>query len=340
MIFNDMYSGQSTYGAIQPMRRDISHLVNLDKTQLVGFLISAFVAFFLLFSGQDSLTSVTLGFVLAVLTQLFDIQKRLSDTEERLMRANTLSKDLYHDEWLCGYIEKIVADYRRVKPVWYEIFRQRAENAIIECHDIIHGLSEGNMVVGGRSPYGFGVSGIKFAKFSLKAVSLSGGKFWNSVWGENYLRSNYEAIKRGVKITRIFMNTSEALNDLVEVIKKHQDMGIDVYIVPIEMAHKHLHEDFVIMDDRFVNLTEYGGTGNIRQWQQSVDLVKIEQCNSKFDTILRMARKPDSLMLQGLDTQLVVANTDTKQTFANHNGRDGELSSIEHKNTGNALIGN
>lgn len=288
------------------MHRDIGNLVNLDKIQLVGFLLSAFVAFFLLFSGQDSLTSVTLGFVLAVFTQLFDIQKRLSDTEERLLRANNLSKELYRDEWLYGYIEKIVTDYQRAKPIWYEVFRQRADNAIIECHDIIHGLAEGNMTIGGRSSYGFGVSGIKHAKESLKAVSLSDNQFWSSVWGENYLRSNTEAINRGVKITRIFMHTREVLNDLTEVIKKHQEAGIDVYIVPIEMAHKHLHEDFVIMDNKLVNKTEYSGTGNIRQWQQTIDPAKVEQFISKFDAIQRMSRKPEYTQPQDLSIQQAI----------------------------------
>ena len=260
---------------------------------MAGFLVSGFVAFFLLYSGQDTLTSVILGFVLAIFVQLLDIQRRILDSEDRLARAIGLSKKLHKDEWLYSHIEGIVRDYQQVESSWYEVFRLRAKDMIIECHNEIHALAEGHMIVGGRSPYGFGVSGIRLTEKSLKAVSLSGNEFWSSVWGENYLQTNETAIRSGVKIVRIFMNSPAELKELATTIKKHQDIGIEVYVVSTEQAHKELHQDFIIMDERLINLTEYSGTGKIKQWRQSTDIVEIAQTISKFDTIMRMARKPE-----------------------------------------------
>lgn len=64
---------------------------NLDTLQIIGFIISAGVSTILLIAGQDTVASLTLGFVLAALTQLFDLQKRHSDSEERILKASTLS---------------------------------------------------------------------------------------------------------------------------------------------------------------------------------------------------------------------------------------------------------
>lgn len=264
---------------------------NLDTIQLVGFLTSAFASLALLFTGQDELSSVTLGFVLAAFTQMFDIQKRLGDSEERLLRANALSQTLYKDEKLLKKIEGVVNDYQRVKTWRFELFDQCADNELTECWDVMHSLAEGHMTVGDRSPFAFGASGIKYAKASLKVVTTSGKSFWNNVHGETYLLANTEALKQGVKITRIFLNSSADLQDMYDVMKRQQDMGIDVYVLSTDETPKQLHEDFVLMDDRFLNKAEFTGTGRIKQWIQSIDPVEVEQSCKKFNIIMRSARK-------------------------------------------------
>ena len=68
---------------------------NLDTVQIIGFIASGIISIGFLLAGQDPITSVILGFVLAALTQGFDIQKRLSDSEERLLIVSALSRKLY-----------------------------------------------------------------------------------------------------------------------------------------------------------------------------------------------------------------------------------------------------
>lgn len=276
------------------MRQYKNSLINLDRIQLVGFLISAFIGFFLLFTGQDTLTSIILGSVIAIFVQLLDVQKRMNDSEDRLTRATALSRQLYEDEWLYNQIEEIVSDYQEVETSWYEVFKLRAKDTITECHNEIHALAEGHMTYGGRSPYSFGVSGIQFAKKSLKAVSLSGHEFWDSVWAETFLQANQAAIKRGVKIVRVFMCSEEEIENLSSAIRKQQEIGIDVFIAPIEQAHRQLQEDFIIMDDRLVNFTEFNRTGKVKRWRQSTESVALNQASSKFDAIMRMARYPSN----------------------------------------------
>jgi hypothetical protein len=273
-----------------------SILQNMDTIQLSGFLISAFVALALIFTGNDSISSAILGFVLAILTQLFDIQKRQNDIEQRILRANALSQNLYKDDWLLQRIEHIISDYDIVRGKWYEGFRIRAKNAITDCYEVIHGLAEGYMIVGPKSPFSFGILGIKDAEKTLKAVTLSDSSFWDGIYGENFLKANADAMKRGVKIVRIFMNTPESLRAIEASIRKQHEMGIDVYVLATEDIPKQLHDDVVIMDDRYLNKTEFTGSGKVKEWRITIDPIEVEQACRKFDAVLRAARKPAWLL--------------------------------------------
>lgn len=272
-----------------------SILKNIDTIQLGGFLISAFVGLALVFTGHDAISSSLLGFVLAILTQLFDLQKRQSDIEERILRSNALSKTLYKDNWLLSRVEDMVKDYELVKEKWFEGFKLRAVSAINDCHEIIHGLAENYMIVGDKSPFSFGVLGIQYAEKSIKAVTLSDNRFWDGVYGENYLNSNVNTIERGVKITRVFMNSAETLRNMEISIRKQHEMGIDVYILATEDVPKQLHDDIVIMDERYLNKTEFTGSGKVKEWRISIDAIEVEQASRKFDAVLRAARKPSWL---------------------------------------------
>lgn len=280
------------------MEPKYTSLINLDKLQIVGFLLSACVAFFLMFIGEDSIMSVTLGFVLASFVQLLDIQKRMSDAETRLLRSKRLEMQLAQDEWLFSRIEMLVAKYQHIHSFcWYEVFKLRAGSAIDECCHTLHRLADGQMSVGSGSPYNFGIVGIKLAKRSLHAVSLDDGRFWTSKWGETYLRANADAAASGVKVIRIFLNTSSVHEKLAPVIEQHQRCGIHVYLATVELAHKDLHDDFILMDDKLLNKAEYSGTGKIQSWRQSIEPLDIAEAQRKFNAILRIARRPNASII-------------------------------------------
>jgi hypothetical protein len=87
----------------------------IDVFQIVGFVVSIVISIGLIVIGQDTIPSVTLGLVLAILTQLFDMQMRQSSSEERILKAGLLNQSLYKDEWLLRQIQQIVDSYIIVK---------------------------------------------------------------------------------------------------------------------------------------------------------------------------------------------------------------------------------
>jgi hypothetical protein len=272
-----------------------SQLKNLDAIQIVGFVISAAVSIGLLVAGQDKVASVTLGFVLAILTQLFDIQKRLNDSEERLLQANALSKALYRDEWLLKHINQIVRDYQSVKGKWFELFKRRAEDTVIESRNVLHSMAEGYLIVDLRSSFRLGPESLAIAKKSLKAVAAAELDYWRSSHAQKYLQANAEAVRRGVKFTRVFVHTPDTLRGFVDILEQQQSLGIDVYVafpdnVPVELC-----EDYLIVDDKIFAKLELTNDGRAREQRISIDTVEIERMTKRFDTLLRYSRKIDEM---------------------------------------------
>src|SRR4051794_13421861 len=105
----------------------------LDRFQIAGFALSATASVVFIAIGQDTIPSVSVGLILAVLVQLFDLQLRFSASEGKLLDAGRLNKELFADEWLQSHIRSIVNDYLQLRDSWLQVFRIHANDAIIEC---------------------------------------------------------------------------------------------------------------------------------------------------------------------------------------------------------------
>lgn len=263
----------------------------LDRFQISGFIVSASISVVLVFLGQDTIQSVILGLVLAILTQLFDIQLRHSDAEVRLLEANTLNKALYRDEWLLKHIRQIVDDYQEVQGGWFDLFNLSADDAIIECRNIIHGLAEGNLYAPFRSKFTFGSAELNNAKRTIKSVESGDVSFWRSPYGEKNLKVNADVIERGVELTRIFIVPDDSLDEITDILQRQQDAGIQVYIASPDSIDRDLHEDYLLMDDLVFTKTEFTGDGHTKREQISIDEIQVERLAKKFDTLLRHSIK-------------------------------------------------
>jgi hypothetical protein len=268
-------------------------LKNLDTFQIVGFLISAIVSIGFLLAEQKAITSVILGFVLAALTQGFDIQKRLTASEERLLLASALSKDLYLDEWLLDHIQQIVDDYQAIKTIWFRMFKQRGDEAITQCREIIHGLKEGEWIdVSGRT----GLQKEETLKYAtrkggtLKAVAAVDPLYWRSLEASIWVRANAAAVNDGVKVTRIFNYPKETLQGMIDVMEKQRNLGIEVYVAPAEDVPSEYIADYIIFDDRIVHTIERVGK------QNRISIINVEYWISQFEGLLQFANKLDDVI--------------------------------------------
>jgi hypothetical protein len=119
----------------------------------------------------DPTQSAIVGLILAVLTQLFDLQLRHSSAEERLLLTNALSQALYRDAGLLSKIRQMVEDYYSVQNRWFDLFKLRAEDTVSECHSILRSMAGGTMEPSSQSQFTLSVTGLALAQKSLEQVT-------------------------------------------------------------------------------------------------------------------------------------------------------------------------
>lgn len=269
----------------------------LDRFQIAGFAISIVISVGLILAKQDTVTSVLLGLVLATLTQLFDLQLRNSIFEAHILKANVLSQALYADEWLLGNVQEIVDSYIEARKKWFQLFRLRAQDLICECRDELASLVEDNMYVRFQSSFSIGPDAInKYVEKSLEATWIvADPSYWSSVAAQNYFQANAKAIQRGVKITRIFSWKPETFQDLVDILERQQSIGVDVYLIAVDVIPDELKEEILVIDDRIAVAYDLTPDGRRRQERITIHPDKVERISRKFDTLMRHARRFDDV---------------------------------------------
>lgn len=271
---------------------------NLDTLQIVGFILSAGVSVALLVTGQDTVVSLTLGLVLAALTQLFDLQKRHSDSEERILQASALSETLFRDEWLLKHIRQIVEDYQSVSKgeVQREFFLEKARTAIDDCSSILAGLSKGHVSITREEQMVVLEELLRTARVQARGVSYIAFKeWWQTQVGKNYLQENERAVKKGVHITRIFVAPKDRFQELKELAYEHHKVGVEVYVAIEEEQPPELLESYLIVDESIVSKSQIILGGQFQRAYVTAEPYEVKKMIHNFNWLLRNSRKAEDV---------------------------------------------
>ncbi|MET0237995.1 MAG: DUF6879 family protein [Kibdelosporangium sp.] len=90
--------------------------------------------------------------------------------------------------------------------------------------------------------------------FAVDGGGLSGESgFWNSDLGQSYLELQHQAVRRGVRVRRIFIVENEELATRPQfelLCRSQRECGIDVRIlVPSRLSRRRTFRDYVLFDD-------------------------------------------------------------------------------------------
>lgn len=276
----------------------------LDPIQIIGFAISVAVPLFLLITGKDQIGSVTLGFVLATFTQLLDLQVRQSDSEKRLLSSRTLNETLYRDEWLFESLSQIANDYQKIKSRSSDPFefKNHAQEYLRECSDRLACMSDGYNFPIERIPFEQSMIVLRRAQKCVKAADSGDLEFWENVNANNYIRLNEETLNRGITIKRVFIHPIATLSQKVDLLRRQQDLGIEIYVVdptsvdPPRGLPQALKGDYVIVDNCFAVISEFGTDGNVVRSKVSVEQGEVELLVRNFDRLLNSAKTLDEMI--------------------------------------------
>ena len=269
-------------------------LRSLDPILAIGVVLSIALAVILVLTGQDQATSLLIGLVVTAITILIDVLARLKESEQRIVEAVELGEALSSDPRLFGVIRQIAKDYYTVKQLAFGHFSLRANDALLECREVIHGLGEGRMTVNTRSKYTYGVTGISAATRGIKAVAYADIAWWKSNPAEAYILSNIEAVKRGVDIVRVWIYDKDVLARYKDVIERQKQAGIHTYVATPDQLPRDFLEDYMVVDERVLVRLELTLDGQSKAELISVNPIEIDKALSNFDGLLRYARPFDA----------------------------------------------
>jgi len=275
----------------------------LDPIIAIGISVSVGTAVILVLIGQDSAISLLSGLVITAITLMIDVIARLRESEERILKTSVLGASIVRDPWLLSTIQQIVDDYLAVKDHRFGTFARGAIQALTDCRDVLHGLVEGHMTVGALSQFTFGRSGINEVRNTMKAVQYANPGYWRTKYGERYFQSNVEAIKRGVKITRIWLQDRETLNNYRDIIEAQEKAGIRVLIALLDEVPRGLHEDYLIADDEVLVKLELTLDGHSKAERISVDPIEVQRALANFDLLLRYVSDPSEFFATRSETE-------------------------------------
>jgi hypothetical protein len=276
----------------------------IDTLQIVGFAISTGVAIVLVLAQVDPMQSTAVGLLLAILTQLFDLQLRHSSSEERVLQAHALSQALYRDPVLLTKVRQMVEDYYSIRDGWFGLFKLRADDALSECHSTLRSMAGGTMVPPPRSQFTLSATGFLTAQTSLKQVTdfaaikdaVAGVRGW-------YMKSWAEVAARGVQMTMVLILSREDFRDF-PVQTGTEATPIGTYIALVDELPTDLDENYLIVDDRVVSFFERRADGTLGEKTVSIVPVEVERMVKRFDQLLRYARRAQDVLAEASNPSL------------------------------------
>jgi len=132
------------------------------------------------------------------------------------------------------------------------------ENELTQFNKELTAIGEGKFELSAEDLDQFLVGALSSAKKSVIATSyVIPGDWWNTTWGKQYQRLNFDAVSRGVHIKRVFIYSSSAeLKEICSLIKEQKQHGIDTKILDRNSLKDLTPPDLIVVDDSLAgNLT-------------------------------------------------------------------------------------
>ena len=258
----------------------------LDPIILIGIVISITISVGMIILGNDSVQSFIVGLLSTLLTLLVDIIARLQRTEANLLEAAKFSH-IISDEALSPVLQELAKLYDSIKQHRFPVYIKIADDNLQESISQLRNLSAGDITFSSRAIYDYTDKGIKEAKNNIKVTSFANEMdYWRSISGKKYLTLNQEAVKRGVKITRMFAMTYEQAIQHIDVLKEQEKAGINVLVIRPDKIDK----EILLVDDKI--LIEYHEEPASQKRLQSLILepVKVRRMVDEFVHLIQSGR--------------------------------------------------
>lgn len=219
----------------------------LDPIILIGLFISISISVGMVLTGNDTLSGLIVGLLSSIITLLIDVIARIHNSQETLLKATNLS-ELFADKLIGEKIQEIASFYIAIKKYEFEHYQKIANTTLDDCKTRLKELSSGAIIIDSETPISYGNRGKQYALQTIKVAWIGTMEKWKTEKGKKFLELDKAAIKRGVKVTRVFGITQQEARDFLELLKEQEKIGIQVSIVDPER----INSLYMIYDDKIL----------------------------------------------------------------------------------------
>ncbi|CAN2049704.1 hypothetical protein GMMP13_840010 [Candidatus Magnetomoraceae bacterium gMMP-13] len=224
----------------------------IDPFTITGVSFSIIISFIIYINGLDTTASTLIGLLGITITLQIDQIARFERTQTANAQYGELLEKMEKIIWLYPLIQEIVHyTYKTFQETEDDYFLNSAKMNMERCRNHLQNLSHGYLTVffDEQEPL---INATNKTKSSLRAISVVkiDGDFWQSSMGQRYWETNKQAIKRGVKLERIFIYDA-CTDELEKLVKKQVEAGVKVYTVESAQVPPELRIDMIIFDVDF-----------------------------------------------------------------------------------------
>lgn len=253
----------------------------VDPIIIIGLVVSLGISSYMLITGQDKVSGLIVGLLSTILTFLIDIIARINKSERTLLESNKLTK-LFEKSPISGNLRDIADDFAKVNEYNFDHFQKLANNKIVECKSYIRELASGSIQALSNSLEEYsGHKAFANAQLCVNAVDFGQKRFWESEAGRNYLKSNKEAIDRGVRVKRIFAISRKEIEEHSSVLKAQIAAGVVCKIVSPNRVEK----EYMVIDDKVGVEIFFDQSRNYVSERIIVDPSLVADARERFDLI-------------------------------------------------------
>jgi hypothetical protein len=231
--------------------------------------------------GNDTIFGLMVGLISLTITLMLEVIARLSKSESLLAETVMLS-NILSDDSLRQPIRDIVNYYQRIAKYEHDEFQRHAGASIDQCRATLQEIASG--IVRNESVKDIQEAGFREFKRVLrdvKAIHVDPMTFWTDDWGTKYFATNQAALKRGVKVTRIFALTDAEARDNIEILKEHQRAGVHVLILKPDLVSG----ESLIFDERILVYYEKNADGSYKTENIIVDPIRVNNALKEFEQL-------------------------------------------------------
>lgn len=260
----------------------------LDPILVIGVLVSVAIGLVSFFQLGDKASGFLIGLTSTTITLIIDLIAKTHRMERNILESTGLLK-VISEHSLDEAVKDIAKSYEAISGYEYDVFTEAANSALSSARSRLAEIANGTMkiiVQTSQMVRELGYREFERANKSAMTIHIGAMDYWTSDFGKRYFRVNQHAIRRGVKVTRIFALSDDEARRHIDILKEHSRHGVNVII----LAPNFVDKEYMIFDERIMIYYDKDQQGNYQAEYVVLNPQRVRDSVADFNNLAKHPR--------------------------------------------------